>query len=127
MRTADISLRKPSLQRTGRHPPGSPCPSRSRSRKELEMKRLCMSVALAVITILLLGNSSTKAKSDNEPTISAHMVGLSEVPPTASKGVADFNATISSDASTIAYTLQWSGLTTLPLFSHIHSGPTKVN
>ncbi|PYU59721.1 MAG: hypothetical protein DMG56_17275, partial [Acidobacteria bacterium] len=33
----------------------------------------------------------------------------------------------SSDASTITYTLQWSGLTTLPLFSHIHFGPTKVN
>ena len=30
-------------------------------------------------------------------------------------------------ASTITYTLQWSGLTTLPLFSHIHFGPTKVN
>jgi len=91
------------------------------------MKRLCMSVALAAITVLLLGNSSTNAKSDNEPSISAHMVGLSEVPPTASKGVADFNATISSDVSTITYTLQWSGLTTLPLFSHIHFGPTKVN
>ena len=39
-------------------------------------KTVHMIVALAAITVLLLGNSSTKAKSDNEPTISAHMVGL---------------------------------------------------
>jgi hypothetical protein len=55
------------------------------------------------------------------------MVALGEVPPNSSKASADFSGTISSDGSTITYTLKWSGLTTLPLFSHIHFGPTKVN
>src|SRR6266850_1849345 len=91
------------------------------------MKKLCTCVALAAIAVLVFGNLSTKAKSDSDVTISAHMVGLGEVPPNSSKGVADFHATISSDGTTITYTLKWSDLTTLPLFSHIHFGPTKVN
>jgi hypothetical protein len=33
------------------------------------------------------------------------MVGLGEVPPTNSKGAADFHGTISSDGTTITYTL----------------------
>jgi len=91
------------------------------------MKKLCMSVALATLAVLLFGNFSTKAKSDDELTISARMVGLGEVPPNSSKGVADFRGTISSDGTTITYTLKWNGLTTLPLFSHIHFAPTKEN
>jgi len=95
--------------------------------KEQEMKKLCMCAALAALAVLLLGNFSTNAKSDDDVAISARMVGLGEVPPTNSKGAADFHGTISSDGTTITYTLKWSGLTTLPLFSHIHFGPTKVN
>lgn len=91
------------------------------------MKKLFVCAAPAAIAILLFGNSSTKAKSDDAVTISAHMVGLGEVPPNSSKGSADFHGTISADGTTITYTLKWSGLTTLPLFSHIHFGPTKVN
>ena len=91
------------------------------------MKKLCMSAALAAIAVLVFGNFSTTAKTDDDAIISAHMVGLGEVPPNSSKGVADFRGTISSDGTTITYTLKWSGLTTLPLFSHIHFGPTKVN
>src|SRR5260370_42012186 len=95
--------------------------------KEQKMKKLCMSAALAAIAVLVFGNFSTKAKTDDEAIISARMVGLGEVPPTNSKGAADFHGTISSDGTTITYTLKWSGLTTLPLASHIHFGPTKVN
>ncbi len=91
------------------------------------MKKLCMSAALAAIAVLVFGNFSTTAKTDDDAIISAHMVGLGEVPPNSSKGVADFRGTISSDGTAITYTLKWSGLTTLPLFSHIHFGPTKVN
>jgi hypothetical protein len=93
--------------------------------KEQEMKKLCMSAALAALTVLSLGNFSTKAKNDDEAIISARMVGLGEVPPTNSKGAADFHGTISSDETTITYTLKWTGLTTFPEASHIHFGPTK--
>jgi len=90
------------------------------------MKKLCMSAALAAIAVFVFGNFSTKAKTGDEEIISARMGGLGEVPPNNSKGAADFHGTISSDGTTITYTLKWSGLTTLPLFSHIHFGPTKV-
>jgi hypothetical protein len=91
------------------------------------MKRLYLSAALAAIAVLLFGNFSTKAQSDDVVAISAHMVALAEVPPNSSKALADFSGTISSDGTTLTYTLKWSGLTTLPLFSHIHFGPTKIN
>jgi hypothetical protein len=91
------------------------------------MKKVFVCAALAAIAVLLFGNYSTKAKGDDDVTISARMVGLGEVPPTNSKGAADFRGTISADGTTITYTLKWSGLTTLPLFSHIHFGPTKEN
>src|SRR5438445_7680378 len=94
-------------------------------KKEQAMKKLCMSAALAAMAMLLFGNFSTKAKSDDDLAISARMVGLGEVPPNSRKGAADFRGTISSDGTTITYTLKWSGLTTLPLVSHIHFGPTK--
>jgi len=96
-------------------------------KKEQEMKKLCMSAALAAIAVLLFGILPTKAMSDDEVIISARMVGLGEVPPNSSKGMAEFRGTINSGGTTITYTLKWSGLTTLPLFSHIHFGPTKVN
>jgi len=89
------------------------------------MKKLCMSVALATLAVLLSGILPTKAASDDEVIISARMVGLGEVPPNSSKGLAEFRGTISSDGTSITYTLKWSGLTTLPLVSHIHFGPTK--
>jgi hypothetical protein len=95
-------------------------------KKEQEMKKLCMSAALAALALLLSGIFPTRAMSDDEAIISARMVGLGEVPPNSSKGTADFRGTISADGTTITYTLKWSGLTTLPLFSHIHFGPTKV-
>lgn len=91
------------------------------------MKKLRMSAALAAIPVLMFGNPSTKATIDDDVTISARMVGLGEVPPTNSKGAADFHGTVSADGTAITYTLKWSGLTTLPLFSHIHFGPAKVN
>jgi len=96
------------------------------SGKEQKMKKLCIGAALAAIAVLVFGNFSTKAKTDDEAIISARMAGLGEVPPNNSKGAADFHGTISPDGTTITYTLKWSGLTTLPLFSHIHFGPTKV-
>ncbi len=55
------------------------------------------------------------------------MRGLGEVPPTNSKATGEFAGKISADGTTITYTLTWSGLTALPLFSHIYFGPTKEN
>jgi hypothetical protein len=92
------------------------------------MKKLSFSLGLALLLALTFGSSGTVARAgDDDIAISARMRGLGEVPPTNSKAIGEFRGTISADETSITYTLTWSGLTTLPLFSHIHFGPTKVN
>jgi hypothetical protein len=92
------------------------------------MKRLAFSISLLAAAVLTLGSSSTAVKAnDDDIAISARMRGLGEVPPTNSKATAEFTGKISADGTTITYTLAWSGLTALPLFSHIHFGPIKEN
>lgn len=84
---------------------------------------------LVVLTVLVgCGFAGAMAGSrNNDLRISAGLRALSEVPPNTSKARGDFRGTISDDGTTLTYTLRWSGLTTLPLFSHIHFAPTKVN
>jgi hypothetical protein len=90
------------------------------------MKKLSISLALASVLALSFGSFPTTSKAgDDDIAISARMRGLGEVPPNNSKAVGEFRGSISADGTTITYTLTWSGLTTLPLFSHIHFGPTK--
>lgn len=94
------------------------------------MKNLRMKITIAAacaLAMAVVSGVTARTHDDGEINISARMTGLGEVPPNSSKAVADFRGTISSDGTTITYTLQWSGLTTLPIQSHIHFGPTKVN
>jgi hypothetical protein len=92
------------------------------------MNKLGFRAALSAAIVLTFAAASTTTKaSDDDIAISAHMRGLGEVPPTSSKATAEFTGKISADGTMITYTLTWSGLSTLPLFSHIHFGPTKVN
>jgi CHRD domain len=91
------------------------------------MKKLWFRAALtAAMVMTFAGSTKTRASEDDVP-ISAHLRGLGEVPPTNSKGTAEFQGKISADGTSITFTLKWSGLTTLPLFSHIHFAPTKEN
>jgi hypothetical protein len=57
----------------------------------------------------------------------ARLRGLNEVPPTTSPGSAELSATISSDQTSIAFTLTFKDLTGNPGAAHIHFGPSKVN
>lgn len=92
------------------------------------MKKLFISVAVIALIVFTFGGSSVKAThDDDDEAISARLSGLNEVPPNTSRGVATFRGKISEDGTTITYTLKWSGLTTLPIQSHIHFSPTKVN
>jgi len=92
------------------------------------MKKLAVLAVLSAALVLTFGSISTVTRAnDDDIAISARMRGLGEVPPTNSKATAEFTGKISADGTTITYTLTWSNLTTLPLFSHIHFGPTKVN
>lgn len=56
-------------------------------------------------------------------TFSASLVGDNEVPPINSAGKASFSLTI---GSTITFTMTYSGVSSSPIFSHIHFAPRKV-
>ena len=56
-------------------------------------------------------------------TFSASLAGDSEVPPINSAGKAQFTLTI---GSTITFTMTYSGVSSSPIFSHIHFAPRKV-
>ncbi len=105
------------------------------------MKKLCMSAALAAIAMLLFGNFSTKANNSSNPgvvrvakapsdddatTFKARLRGLNETPgPVATQATGSFRATLSSDGSTLSYTVSYSNLNAQVLFSHIHFGFPK--
>jgi hypothetical protein len=105
------------------------------------MKKLCMSAALAAIGVLVIGNFSTNANNKSDPgvvrvatvasdddvtTSRARLRGLNETPgPVATQATGSFTATLSSDDSTLSYTVSYSNLNAQVLFSHIHFGFPK--
>ncbi len=105
------------------------------------MKKLCMSAALAALVVLSIGNFSTKANNSSDPgvvrlatvafdddatTFRARLRGLNETPgPVATQATGSFTAALSSDGSTLSYTVSYSNLNAQVLFSHIHFGFPK--
>ena len=104
------------------------------------MKRLSLSAALAAIAVLLIGNLSTRANNnsyagvrvataesnDDATTFKARLRGINETPgPVATQATGSFAATLSSDGSTLSYTVSYSNLNAQVLFSHIHFGLPK--
>ena len=105
------------------------------------MKKLCLSAALAAIAVLLIGNlptqanissypglfrAATAASNDNATMFRARLRGINETPgPVATQATGSFTATLSSDGSTLSYTVSYSNLNAQVLFSHIHFGLPK--
>ena len=90
------------------------------------MRNACFFVVLTAVGLFGFAGTTVGA-DDHDLGISARLRALNEVPPNSSEARAEFRGEISSDGTTITYTVTWSGLTTLPLFSHIHFAPPKVN
>src|SRR5262249_58103666 len=62
---------------------------------------------------------------DDDGLFKARLRGLNEVPPVATEASGSFSAMLSSDASTLTYTLTYNNLSAQILFSHIHFGFPK--
>lgn len=78
---------------------------------------------LLLVALLVPAFGLALAASDNEAnTFSARLRGLNEVPPVATAGTGSFSATLSSDGTTLTYTLTYDNLNAQVLFSHIHFG-----
>jgi len=91
---------------------------------EVIMRRIA---AFALASLLPVGPVAKSFGAGNEDasTFTAKLRGLNEVPPVATGGSGSFSATLSSDASTLTYTLTYNNLSAQILFSHIHFGFPK--
>jgi hypothetical protein len=85
------------------------------------MKKLAFLVLIA-----LCFSIATVAFDDDANTFRARLRGLNETPgPVATQATGSFIATLSSDGSTLSYTVTYSNLNAPVLFSHIHFGFPK--
>lgn len=88
------------------------------------MKRLWISALISTIFVLALTGSSIRADNEDN-TLKANLTGFQEVPSKLTNGHGTFTAQI--NASSITYTLTFSGLTTPAVASHIHFAQRGVN
>src|SRR5260370_14217591 len=84
------------------------------------MKKLAFLVSIA-----LCFSVATVASDDDPNTFKARLRGLGEAPPVATLASGSFTATLSSDGTTLSYTVTYANLNAQVIFSHIHFGFTK--
>jgi hypothetical protein len=89
------------------------------------MKNIGLKITAATVLVLAMACASSltvRAQDDDANTFAAKLRGLNEVPPVSTAGTGTFSATLSSDGSTLTYTVTYDGLNAPILFSHIHFG-----
>lgn len=84
-------------------------------------------IAAIALACLLPGAlfAGSLAANDDANSFTAKLRGLNEVPPVATDATGSFSATLSSDGSTLTYTVAYNNLSAPILFSHIHFGFPK--
>src|SRR5713101_2412570 len=80
---------------------------------------------LWLVLVVTVVSVATAASDDDVNTFRARLRGLNEVPPVATQATGSFSATLSSDGSTLDYTVIYKNLNAQILFSHIHFGFPK--
>jgi hypothetical protein len=85
-------------------------------------------VFAAVIPVLLVGALAASASAGNRSfDIKASLTGYQEVPPISTAATGTFTATVSTDLTTITYSLMFSGLSAATTAAHIHFGQRSVS
>ena len=80
---------------------------------------------LWLVLVVTVVSVATAASDEDVNTFRARLRGLNEVPPVATQATGSFTATLSSDGSTLSYTVTYKNLNAQILFSHIHFGFPK--
>jgi hypothetical protein len=81
---------------------------------------------LAFLVLIVFCFSVATVAEDDANTFRARLRGLDETPgPVATQATGSFTATLSSDGSTLSYTVTYNNLNAHVLFSHIHFGFPK--
>ena len=78
-----------------------------------------------LVLIVLCFSVAMVASGDDANTFRATLRGLGEAPPVATQASGSFSATLSSDGTTLSYTVTYANLNAQVLFSHIHFGLPK--
>jgi hypothetical protein len=81
-----------------------------------------MKKLLSLVLLVPIFGIATAASDDIVSNFRARLRGLNEVPPVATDATGSFTATLSSDGSTLTYTVAYDNLNAQVLFSHIHFG-----
>ena len=81
-----------------------------------------MKKLLFLVLLIPVFSVATAASGDDVNAFRARLRGLNEVPPVATEASGSFSATLSSDGSTLSYTVSYTNLNAQILFSHIHFG-----
>lgn len=89
------------------------------------MSKRIATILIAVAVSLCLGAVAYAQR--RTLGLRAQLRGLNEVPPNTSPATGELRATLSSDESSIAFTLTFANLSGPPGAAHVHFGPTKVN
>src|SRR5258708_3070075 len=85
------------------------------------MKKLAFLVLIALCCGVAMA-----ASDDDDNTFRATLRGINETPgPVATQATGSFTATLSSDGSTLSYTVKYANLNAQVTQSHIHFGLTK--
>lgn len=85
---------------------------------------------LLVLAVASIAGLAVKAQNNNEEESSvfrARLTGFGEVPPILNEGEARFEGVLSDDETSMAWTLEWSGLSGPAGMAHIHFGPPQNN
>ena len=83
-------------------------------------------IPLALVAMLALAVGGYSIAGGGKKKVKADLSAYSEVPALSEPGIGSFKATIDDDTQTISYELTYAGLTSGPLFAHIHLGQKDV-
>ena len=88
-------------------------------RKPILLLSLLVAVAVAFVAV--------RATAGGPTTFRARITGFQEVPSVSTTALGEFRATLSSDESTLTYTMEFNNLQGSVLFSHIHLASRSSN
>src|SRR5260370_24887957 len=99
-----------------------PAPSESSPRVRVKGEKSNMNRLLSLVLFVPVFSIATAASDDIVSNFRARLRGLKEVPPVATDATRSFTATLSSDGSTLSYTVTYYKLHAQIIFSHTHLG-----
>ena len=91
----------------------------------MKYSRMIFALALTAIT-LSVGSATADDRRHRQEVVHAFLLGVNETPSISTPATGRLRAVIDEDSGLITFTLSYEGLTSAPLFAHIHFGERHV-